>query len=84
LIATKSDIALPDVRQDEYQEHDGRKAEEHYSADLEVGTGINWLGHEVLTRGSTNRMVWLRQCHDSFSISPNIEQSSFIVPSQEQ
>jgi hypothetical protein len=56
LIATKSDIALPDVRQDEYQEHDRRKAEEHYSTDTKVGTAINWLGHEVFPRGSTNRI----------------------------
>jgi hypothetical protein len=40
LIATKSDIALPDVRQDEYQEHDRRKAEEHYSTDIKVGTTL--------------------------------------------
>jgi len=56
LIATTSVIALPDVRQDEYQEHDRRKAEEHYLTDIKVGTAINWLGHEVLPRGSTNRI----------------------------
>jgi hypothetical protein len=53
LIATKSDIALPDERQDEYQEHDRRKAVEHYSTDLKVGTAINWLGHEAFPEGST-------------------------------
>jgi hypothetical protein len=77
LIATKSDIALPSVRQDEYQEHDRRKAVEHYSTDLKVGA-LDWLGHEP------NRIGSLRRRHDSFSISPNIEQSSFIVPSQER
>ena len=51
-IATEADIPLPDVRQDEYQEHDGRKAEEHYSTAIKVGTGIDWLGHEVLPRGT--------------------------------
>jgi hypothetical protein len=57
LIATKSDIALPDVRQDEYQEHDRRKAEEHYLTDIKVGTALNWLSHEVLPRGTTNRII---------------------------
>jgi hypothetical protein len=57
LIATKSDIALPDVRQDEYQEHDRRKAEEHYLSNIEVGMAINWLSHISLPRGTTNRIA---------------------------